>query len=80
MLGFAPLSPRIAPPRCCGTVRTPLLGAGVLVQGTTTGTVTDLDGLFELNVPAGAILEVSSIGYKTVTLPVGNQTKFEITL
>ena len=58
----------------------PLLGAGVVVQGTTTGTVTDLDGLFELNVPAGAILEVSSIGYKTVTLPVGNQTKFEITL
>ena len=58
----------------------PLLGAGVIVQGTTTGTVTDLDGLFELNVPAGAILEISSIGYKTVTLPVGNQTKFEITL
>ncbi len=58
----------------------PLLGAGVVVKGTTTGTVTDLDGLFELTVPAGSTLEISSIGYKTVDIPVGNQTRFEITL
>ena len=58
----------------------PLLGAGVVVKGTTTGTVTDIDGLFELSVPAGAVLEVSSIGYKTLEIPVGNQTRFEITL
>jgi len=58
----------------------PLLGVGVVVQGTTTGTVTNLDGTFELTVPSGAILEVSSVGYKTLSLPVGNQTKFEIVL
>jgi TonB-linked SusC/RagA family outer membrane protein len=58
----------------------PLLGAGVLVKGTTTGTVTDLDGLFELTVPSGATLQVSSIGYKTVEIPVGSQTRFDITL
>lgn len=58
----------------------PLLGAGVVVKGTTTGTVTDLDGLFELTVPAGATLEISSIGYKTLEVAVGNQTRFDITL
>ena len=58
----------------------PLLGAGVVVKGTTTGTVTDLDGAFELNVPNGAVIEISSIGYVTQQIPVGNQTRFEITL
>ena len=58
----------------------PLLGAGVVVKGTTTGTVTDLDGLFELTVPAGATLEISSIGYKTLEVAVGNQTRFDLTL
>ena len=58
----------------------PLFGAGVLVKGTTTGAVTDLDGNFELTVPAGAVLEISSIGYVTQEIAVGNQTKFEITL
>ena len=58
----------------------PLFGAGVLVKGTTTGAVTDLDGNFELTVPAGAVLEISSIGFVTQEITVGNQTKFEITL
>ena len=58
----------------------PLLGAGVVVKGTTTGAATDLEGQFELTVPRGAVLEVSSIGYKTVEVPVGNQTRFEIVL
>ena len=58
----------------------PLFGAGVLVKGTTTGAVTDLDGNFELTVPAGAVLEISSIGYVTQEITVGDQTKFEITL
>lgn len=58
----------------------PLLGAGVVVKGTTTGTVTDIDGAFELNVPADAILEISSIGYKTLEIAVGGQTTFNIVL
>ena len=58
----------------------PLFGAGVLVKGTTTGAVTDLDGNFELTVPAGAVIEISSIGFVTQEITVGNQTKFEITL
>ncbi|WP_277043195.1 carboxypeptidase-like regulatory domain-containing protein, partial [Prevotella multiformis] len=43
-------------------------GASVMVQGTTTGTITDIDGKFSLNVPAGKKLVVSYIGMTTQTL------------
>ena len=58
----------------------PLIGVGILVKGTTTGTMTDVDGNFALNVPTGAILEISSIGYVSQQIPVGNQTAFDIVL
>lgn len=48
-----------------------LPGANVQVKGTTTGTATDFDGNFTLNVPANAAtLVFSSIGYQTVEMPV----------
>ena len=40
-----------------------VIGASVLVKNTTTGTITDLDGVFSLDVPQGATIVVSSIGY-----------------
>ena len=43
----------------------PVMGAAVMVSGTTIGTATDLDGNFEIDVPQDAILEFSSIGYET---------------
>ena len=58
----------------------PLIGVSVLVQGPTTGTMTDVDGNFTLAVPANAIIEVSSIGFVTQAIPVGNQTTFNIVL
>ena len=58
----------------------PVIGASVIVDGTTIGTVTDMDGNFSLSVPAGATLSVSSIGYTTVSVPVGNQSVFNITI
>ena len=48
----------------------PLIGAGVFVQGTTRGTFTDLDGQFEINVPSDAVLEFSFLGYETLAVPV----------
>ncbi|WP_116108040.1 carboxypeptidase-like regulatory domain-containing protein [Lewinella sp. IMCC34191] len=42
----------------------PLIGVTVLIQGTTTGTVTDLDGKFELTVKAGQVLRLSYTGYE----------------
>ena len=43
----------------------PIIGAGVLVPGTTNGATTDLDGVFSLRVDPGTSLEVSCIGYVT---------------
>ena len=47
------------------------IGANVVAEGTTVGTVTDFDGFFELTVPAGVKnLIISYMGYKTMTVPV----------
>lgn len=46
------------------TTGEPVIGANVLVKGTTNGTITDFDGNFMLNVPKDAILSVSFVGYK----------------
>ena len=51
-----------------------LIGAGVVIQGTTTGTVTDMDGNFVLpSVPRGSSLEISCIGYSTQVVQVTGQ-------
>ena len=52
-----------------------LIGAGVVIQGTTTGTVTDMDGNYVLpSVPKGATLEFSCVGYETQQVVVsGNR-------
>ena len=58
-----------------------VIGANVVVKGTTTGTVTDVDGKFTLvNVPADAVLQISYIGYETQEIKVGRQTVFNIRL
>ena len=49
----------------------PVIGASVLEVGTTNGTITDVDGNFTIQVPVGAKLEVSYIGYKTQQIVVG---------
>ena len=58
----------------------PIIGANVLVVGTTTGVITNVDGEFTLEVPPQAKLQVSYIGYVTQTINVGNQTKLKIQL
>ena len=59
----------------------PIIGASVMVvNNSTLGAVTDIDGKFSLNVPQGATLQVSYVGYTTVNVPVGNQTVFTIVL
>ena len=44
----------------------PIIGANVLVKGTTNGTITDFDGNYELDAPVGSTLTISFIGYKTI--------------
>ena len=61
----------------------PIVGASILVQGTTVGVSSDIDGTFTLQVPAPASdrsLEISFIGYTPVTVAVANRTYFEIRL
>ena len=58
-----------------------VIGASVVVKGTTNGVITDFDGKFTLsNVPADATIEISFVGYKTQSLPVKGRTTFNITM
>ncbi|WP_414430046.1 carboxypeptidase-like regulatory domain-containing protein, partial [Bacteroides sp.] len=50
----------------------PVIGANVVVDNTTQGTITDIDGNFKLSVPMGAKLKISFIGYETQTVVVKN--------
>lgn len=58
----------------------PVIGANVIVKGTTNGTITDFDGNYSLEVPANAILQISYIGYLTEEITVGNRTLINVTL
>ena len=59
----------------------PIIGANVLVKGTTLGSITDMDGKFVIDgVPANAVLEISYIGYKTQNITVGSKSQFSVTL
>lgn len=53
----------------------PLIGASVLIQGTTTGCITDLDGRFTLDAPKGSVLVISCIGYTDELYTVASQTE-----
>ena len=57
-----------------------VIGASIVEKGTQNGVITDLDGHYSINVQAGATLEVSSIGYKTVLVTVGTQNVYDVTL
>ena len=61
----------------------PVIGGAVVVKGTNIGASTDLDGNFELTVPAGyenGTLEFSSLGYSTAELPISGRSVFNVTL
>ena len=63
------------------TAGEPIIGASILVQGTTNGVITDIDGNFILNnVASGATLVVSYVGYKTQNISISGKTSFNIVL
>ena len=57
-----------------------VIGASVLVKGTTVGTVADVDGFFSLQARPNDILVVSAIGYETVEVPVDGRSVINVTL
>ncbi|MCD7972248.1 MAG: TonB-dependent receptor [Candidatus Azobacteroides sp.] len=63
-----------------GTDDEPLPGVTIAVKGSTTGTMTDIEGAFSFSVPENAILSVSYIGYQSQEIAVGNRTDFRIVL
>lgn len=53
----------------------PVVGASIKVAGTNTGTITDIDGNFSLNAPAGAKLEITYIGMQSKSVKAGKNMK-----
>ena len=77
---FLSLGMALAQTQVSGTVTSsedgsPVIGASIKVLGTNTGTVTDMDGNFSLNVPANAKLAVSYIGMVGKTVKAGRNMK-----
>lgn len=77
---FLSLGMAMAQIRVSGTVTSsddgePVAGASILVQGTKTGTVTDVDGNFQLTAPEGSELKVSYLGMKTKNVKVAANLK-----
>ncbi|MDR1938966.1 MAG: TonB-dependent receptor [Tannerellaceae bacterium] len=58
----------------------PLIGVNVVIKGTTTGVVTDINGQYAIQAPQNAVLTFSFIGYTTINQPAGNQSVINITL
>ena len=59
----------------------PIPGVTVVVKGTTVGTITDMDGKFNLAIPANAAtLAISFVGMTPQEIPIGTQTEFNVTL
>ncbi len=71
--------------RVSGTVSSkednePLPGVSIIIKGTKIGTTTDVNGGFSIEVGEGEVLEFSYIGFKTIEIPIGNQSQIEVKL
>ena len=57
-----------------------LPGVNVIIKGTTSGTITDFEGNYKINVDESAILQFSFIGYVTEEINVGNQSEINVNM
>jgi len=57
-----------------------LIGVNILIKGTSTGTITDFNGQYELNAPAEATLVFSYTGYTDQEVAVGSRTSIDVIL
>lgn len=58
----------------------PVIGASVIVKGTTTGSITDIDGRFKVQAKEGDVLVVSYLGYNTKEITIGDNSIISITI
>ncbi|MCQ2235390.1 MAG: SusC/RagA family TonB-linked outer membrane protein [Bacteroidales bacterium] len=63
-----------------GSTNEPIPGVNVLVKGTTTGTITDIDGKYTISAPSDAVLVYSFIGYETAEEAVAGRTSINVVL
>lgn len=62
-------------------MKSPLLGVNISIAGTTTGTMTDIDGKFSLEVPSDkSVLHITYVGFVTQDITVGKERKFDIVM
>jgi TonB-linked SusC/RagA family outer membrane protein len=57
-----------------------IIGASVSIRGTNSGTITDINGSFSINASDNGVLQVSYIGYSSVSLPIHNKQNFSIVM
>ncbi|NRB64016.1 MAG: TonB-dependent receptor [Saprospiraceae bacterium] len=80
-LGTALVAQQSVTGKVQGTDGEPLIGVNVLIKGTSTGTITDIDGSYQLDVPSPeAVLVFSYTGYNVVEVAAGNQSIISVTL
>jgi TonB-linked SusC/RagA family outer membrane protein len=60
--------------------QSPLIGVNILIDGTSSGTVTDVDGKFSIEVPENGILIISFVGYETQEITVGGRSIIDIAM
>lgn len=58
----------------------PVIGANIIVKGTSTGSITDLDGNFQINANDNAVLEISYVGYESQEIAVNGNTVIDVQL
>lgn len=77
-------SPAQSKKKVTGVVRdvsgAPVIGANVMIKGQSTGTITDMDGRFMLDVPSGAILQITYIGYMSQDVKVEQGKELSVIL
>ncbi len=58
----------------------PVVGANVIVKGTTSGTVTDIDGNYQIEAPKDSTLIFSFVGYISQSIPIKNRAEISVIL
>lgn len=58
----------------------PVIGASVVIQGSTTGVAADIDGAYQINAPSNGVLVFSAIGMKTITQQVNGRTSINVVM
>jgi TonB-dependent starch-binding outer membrane protein SusC len=60
--------------------KSPVIGASVIVKGTTKGAISDVTGIFTIKAEANDVLSISAVGFKKQEIKVGNNTTLNVTL